>query len=139
LLEATILHQEHPLAGSADPGPLSRRAWALLGIICMVALLLRLHVGIPPGYVIHPDETFDYLEQGFRLAIGNGVQVWTYEDGVRSYLFSALLAAAMKLGALLGPRPASVLDAAAVFMSLMSLSIVVVAFLWGRRAAGCRR
>jgi phosphatidylinositol glycan class B len=108
----------------------------LLAGICLVALLLRLRVGIGSHYLIHPDETFDYLEQGFRLAFGYGTQVWTYEDGVRSYIFPALLAAVMKLGALFGARPAAPLDAVAVFMSLLSLSIVVTAFLWGRRAAG---
>jgi phosphatidylinositol glycan class B len=131
-------HQEQPRPspGAAVSGRLTGNETVLLIALCLVALLLRLRVGIDGNNLIHPDETFDYLEQGFRLAFGYGTQVWTYEDGVRSYVFPGLLAAVMKLGALFGPRPAAPLNAVAVFMSLLSLSIVVTAFLWGRRVAG---
>jgi hypothetical protein len=113
-----------------------RAQQAMLAAICAAALLLRLRVGLNTTYLIHPDEVFDYLEQGFRLAFGYGTESWTYQDGMRSYLFPALLAVAMKLGSLFGPAPASLLNAVAVLMSLMSLSVVVVAFLWGRRTGG---
>jgi hypothetical protein len=134
----------HPDVDQARPAAISRSdndrmpptQWIMLAAICIVALLLRLRVGINTTYLIHPDELFDYLEQGFRLAFGYGTQTWTYQDGIRSYLFPALLAAPMKLGSLLGAAPGSVLNAAAVFMSLMSLSVVAVAFLWGRRTGG---
>jgi phosphatidylinositol glycan class B len=132
------LHQLRPVTVSyrINDDRMPQTQQIMLAAICLVALLLRLRVGINTTYLIHPDEMFDYLEQGFRLAFGYGTQTWTYQDGLRSYLFPALLALPMKLGSLLGPAPGSVLNAAAVFMSLMSLSVVVVAFLWGRRTAG---
>jgi GPI mannosyltransferase 3 len=108
---------------------------SLLGI-CLLALLLRLWVGIHSHYLIHPDEIFDYLEQGFRLAFGYGTQAWTYEDGVRSYLFPAIIAAVMRLGALFGPAPGYPIGAVFIFMSLLSTSVVAVAFMWGWRMAG---
>jgi len=108
----------------------------LLALICGLALLLRLWVGFSVHYLIHPDETYDYLEQGFRLAYGFGAQVWTYQDGVRSYVFPAILAAVIRLGASIGQPPADYLDAVALVMSVLSLSVVAAAFVWGERSAG---
>jgi hypothetical protein len=108
---------------------------ALLGLLLVLAFALRLRVGIDSTYIVHPDETFDYLEQGFRLVFGYGSFTWTYQHGLRSYVFPAILAGLFKLGVLLDLRPGAQLNMIAGFMSLLSLSIVACAFVWGHRVA----
>lgn len=107
-----------------------------LGAVLLLALALRLWVSVDTEYLVHPDETYDFLEQGFRLAFGYGVKTWTYEDGVRSYVFPAVLAAVMRLSAVFAEAPSVYLAAVASLMGLLSLSIVVSAFFWGRHVGG---
>ncbi len=109
---------------------------ALLALLLAVGLALRLRVGLDTTYIIHPDETFDYLEQAFRLVFGYGARPWTYEYGLRNWAFPGLLAGVLQLAAWLDPRPAFQLNAVALFMSLVSLTLVGCAFAWGHRAAG---
>ncbi len=116
--------------------PFTRTEWSLLAALLAVALACRLYVGINTTYITHPDENFDYLEQGFRLAFGYGGITWTYQLGLRNYLFPAFIAGVMRLGALFGSRPDTYLNAVAVAMSLLSLSVVACAFVWGRRVGG---
>jgi len=49
-----------------------------------------------------PDENFDYMEQAYRLVHGFGTPTWTYELGIRSWIFPGLLAGAMWIGSLFG-------------------------------------
>lgn len=120
------------------PGPRgfvrADRAW--LAALLVLALALRLRVGINTTYLVHPDETFDYLEQGFRLAFGYGGLTWTYQVGLRNYLLPGLIAGVMRLATVFGSQPAVYLNAVAAVMCLCSLSVVVSAFVWGHRAAG---
>ena len=116
--------------------PFTRTEWSLLAALLAVALACRLYVGINTTYITHPDENFDYLEQGFRLAFGYGTATWTYQLGLRNYLFPALIAGVMRLGALFGSSPDAYLNAVAVVMSLLSLSVVACAFVWGHRVGG---
>jgi len=116
--------------------PFTRTEWSLLAGLLALALACRLYVGIDTTYITHPDENFDYLEQGFRLAFGRGTVTWTYQLGLRNYLFPGFIAGVMRLGAMFGSRPDAYLNAVAVAMSLLSLSVVVCAFVWGRRVGG---
>jgi hypothetical protein len=108
----------------------------MLAGLLVLALALRLRVGLNTSYLIHPDETSDYLEQGFRLAFGYGDLSWTYRDGLRNYLFPGMIAGVMRFAALFGSRPDVYLNAVAVAMSLLSLAVVACAFVWGRRVGG---
>jgi len=110
--------------------------WALLAALLVLALALRLRVGINTTYLVHPDETFDYLDEGFRLAFGYGGLDWTYRLGLRNYLFPGMIAGVMRFAALFGSRPDVYLNAVAAVMSLLSLPVVACAFVWGRRAGG---
>ena len=109
---------------------------ALLGVILLLGLALRLRVGLDTTYISHPDETYDYLEQGFRLVFGYGTLTWTYEYGLRSYVFPGLIAAIIGTAHALGLSPDGQLNAVAAVMALLSLSVVACAFAWGHRAAG---
>lgn len=128
-----------PLGGFAAAGhpvPADTRSAVALALLCLLALTLRLRVGLNATYVAHPDATYDFLEQGFRLFAGYGVQTWTYQEGVRSWLLPGLLAGVMKATALVDRRPDALVNAVVGVMALLSLVTVVVGFLAGRRLYG---
>lgn len=125
-----------PTRSPVAPPPLSRGEWGLLTGILLVAAAARLWLGVNATYIIHPDETWDYLEQGHRLAFGEGYVTWTYNHGMRSLLFPALIGAAMRAGSWFAAGYDARLHGVVVFMTLLALPAVAVAFLWGRREAG---
>jgi GPI mannosyltransferase 3 len=105
---------------------------ALLGI----GLLARLWVAFHTDYLIHPDESYDYLDQGFRLAFGHGQITWTYQHGLRSYLFPSFIAAVMRLAAIAGTPPAETHFAVTLGMVALSLTLIWAAWHWGRGVDG---
>jgi hypothetical protein len=115
---------------------IGHRATVLL--IVSLALVLRVYIGITRSYEVHPDEVCDYLDRGFRLVYGYGCDPWTYTYGMRSYVFPGIIAGIIWLFS--GPTnsPDVYIGAITVFMSLLSLSIVVCALEWGRRTGGWR-
>lgn len=53
---------------------------------------MRAAVALSGDFFIHPDEIMQYLEQGHRLAFGNGVVYWEFFYGARSWLLPGLIA-----------------------------------------------
>lgn len=72
--------------------------------VLAASFLLFLVVRQSTHYMAFPDENFDYMEQAYRLVHGYGTSTWTYELGMRSWIFPGLLAGAMWIGTLLGGR-----------------------------------
>lgn len=105
-------------------------------VLCTLALALRIVVAVLFPGPVHPDETFQYLEQANRLVLGVGVVPWEFRDGARSWLIPALLALIEVLAVPFGSRPDSFLMAVSVLMALAALPTVICGFLWGRRAGG---
>ena len=60
---------------------MTTRALCLAGVL-LLALAVRLGAMLTQTYVIFADETFQYLEQGHRLAFGDGIVPWEYHDGI---------------------------------------------------------
>jgi GPI mannosyltransferase 3 len=100
---------------------------ALAGVL-LLALAIRAAVVLTQVYVVHPDEVFQYLEQGHRLAFGSGVKPWEYFDGIRSWFLPGIIAGIMKLCAVFSPDPAVYLDTIRLLASLCSLTVVYVGF-----------
>lgn len=76
--------------------------------------------------IYHPDELYQYFEQGYRLVEGYGVVPWEYQAGIRSWVLPSILAA-FKL--LLNPftdDPEYYFYFSFFFFSLISLSAVYV-------------
>jgi hypothetical protein len=101
-----------------DPqAPFPRAAWVLLAAAGALALGFALR-----GHgVFWPDEIFQSLEPGHRLAFGYGFVAWEFQRGARSWIFPAALAAVLRVGALLGGgTPATLLVTVKVFMVLIA-------------------
>ncbi len=104
--------------------------------LCLVGLILRCASFLMYPNIAHPDEVYDYLEQGYQLAAGYGTHVWAYEVGMRSYLLPGILDLIIRLGLLISTSPQFYLGAVSLFLSCTSLVIIIAAYLWGSEAAG---
>jgi len=82
-----------------------------------------------------PDEIFQTLEQGHRIAFGYGIIPWEFRDGVRSWFIPGILGAVMRAGDWLGGTPKSYLLAVDLLLALASLVPVAVAMAWAKRVA----
>jgi hypothetical protein len=59
----------------------------------VLAFVLRLWVAWTGDFLLHPDEVFQYLEQGHRVVFGYGIVPWEYRYGTRSWLLAGSIAA----------------------------------------------
>lgn len=115
---------------------MTRRDYRAVLAVCALALAVRLWVAVRFPNVIHPDETFQYLEQAYRVVTGRGLVPWEYMVGIRSWIIPGLLVPVIAAARLVSPSPDVTLLAVAVTASLASLIIVASAYVLGRRAAG---
>ncbi|HEY8575930.1 MAG TPA: hypothetical protein VIL88_06290 [Devosia sp.] len=121
---------------SAFAEPYGAQEKLVLALLLAVALAIRVAAAVWYPSVHHPDETFQYWEQGHRFAFGQGMVPWEYRTGIRSYFIPGVLAGIMKAVAALGGGVGAWTVTIQVLLSALSLSIVATAFAWGRRAGG---
>ena len=124
-----------PAVTESKPLPAARAAATLLQgkklavtIPLLLGLILRIAVAFGPYGNLHPDEIFQYLEQGHRLAFGSGVVPWEYDYGIRSWLVPGLIAAVMRASSRVSSSPLFAVDLLRVIVCVLSLSVVVVGF-----------
>lgn len=108
----------------------------LFFFLMLLALLLRVGAALTFPNVFWPDEIFQTLEQAHRLAFHNGIVPWEFRDGTRSWVFPGVLAGVMRITAWMGVGSSGYLAGTTVFLSLLSLLPVSVAFLIGYRTGG---
>lgn len=110
---------------------------ALYGLLLALAAVPRLWAAWTDQGVFWPDEIYQTLEQGHRLAFGYGMVPWEFREGARSWLFPGLLGGVMKLAALVGfdSGPGVVL-AAKVFMVGLALWATWAVMRLGERLGG---
>jgi GPI mannosyltransferase 3 len=65
--------------------------WRGIHIIAISGLVLRLVLAFVSDYIYHPDEIFQYLEQGHRIIFGYGYIPWEYRFGTRSYIIPGFI------------------------------------------------
>jgi len=107
-----------------------------LPIVLVLAFALRVIAFWTQTYVLYNDETFQYFEQGHRLAFGTGVVPWEYVDGIRSWLLPGLIAGIMRLTALVGDDPLLYVRLTRALCAALSLVVVFVGFRVGQRQFG---
>lgn len=78
------------------------KTWKLLPWLLAAAFVLRAVVALSFDSIAHPDEIYQYLEQGHRLAFGNGWIPWEYTHGLRSWIIPGAIALILKPFELLG-------------------------------------
>jgi len=108
----------------------------LLSALILLALLVRFGTALAFPNILWADEIFQTQEPAHRLTFGYGVVSWEFRDGARSWVFPGILAGVMRLTAWMGDGSRGYLLGVTIFLCLLSLSTIVVAFLWGYRTSG---
>jgi hypothetical protein len=103
-------------------------ARTFLGLVLLAALAVRLFVVATQTYVVHPDETFQYLEPAHRLVFGSGIITWEYLEGIRSWLLPGIIAGIMWAVSQVDPDPAAYVTVLRGLCVLASLSVPFVGF-----------
>ena len=104
-----------------------------LAVLLAIAFTARVAAFMTQTYVVFRDETFQYFEQGHRLAFGSGVVPWEYRDGIRSMLLPAAIAGIMRLTSLIGDDPLLYVRIVRGLCSALSLVVVVVGYRMAER------
>jgi hypothetical protein len=107
----------------------------LLCLVCLLVTAFRVFTLVRWGNnYLWPDEVYQSLEQAHRLVFGYGIVPWEFRDAVRSWVFPGALALLMAIGAPLGHG--AYLFVPRLALSLLSITPVVVTYLWTRRSTG---
>ena len=104
--------------------------------LMLLALLFRVGVACAFPNLLWPDEVFQTLEQAHRLAFNNGIVPWEFRDGTRSWIFPGILAGVMGITAWMGEGSSGYLTGVTIFLCLLSLIPIWVAFSIGDRTGG---
>jgi GPI mannosyltransferase 3 len=116
-----------------------RQLLAGLALILAVAFVLRLCFALEFPNVLHPDEVFQYIEQAHRLVFKYGIIPWEFRDGhgTRSSLVLEALGGLLKISDVVGlSQPEAYLFLVTATLCALSLSVVLVGFLWAYRTQG---
>jgi hypothetical protein len=116
--------------------PLSRQAAVALAALLLLGLAVRVFAFWTQTYVIFNDETFQYFEQGHRLAFGTGVVPWEFVDGIRSWLLPGLIGGLMRLAGTVSDDPLVYVRLVRFLCATLSLIVILVAFRQGERRDG---
>lgn len=100
----------------------------VLMLLLVVGLAIRSVVVFQSTNLLHPDEIFQYLEQGHRLAFGSGVVPWEYDYGIRSWLLPIVIAAIMKLCSWITLSPLLYIYTLRFLSAALSLTVIVFGF-----------
>jgi len=76
-------------------GRLVRSPAFAMGLVLACALGLRIWAALVPVQDYYPDELYQYLEQGHRLAFGYGFVPWEYDWGIRNWVLPGLIGAVL--------------------------------------------
>ncbi len=115
-------------AGLIRPLPRAER-WILFGLLAF-AFALRFVPALLLPNLLWPDEIFQTLEQGHRLAFGYGIVPWEYVEGLRNWVVPGVIGIVMWLTQWMGPGSTGYLAAVAAVLCAISLLPVYVAFRW---------
>lgn len=108
--------------------------WLLL--LVLIGIIARQSLAVAFPSIHHPDEVFQYWEQGYRLFYGAGIVPWEYRDGIRSWIVPGFIAGVIWLVEAMGGSQEMWRFVVQLILSVASMSIVVTAFFWARRLSG---
>ncbi len=109
-----------------------------LAITLLIAFVIRAVALWTQVYVVFLDETFQYFEQAHRIVFGTGALPWEFLDGIRSWFLPGLIAAIMRLTALLTDEPMAYIRMTRLFCAGASLSVVYVGYRMAEQRDGQR-
>jgi hypothetical protein len=121
----------------SPPRPPAPWAWVL--VLLALGMAARILVALNSSGLAHPDEVFQYLEQGYRVVHGYGVTPWEYVYGIRNWLIGLVLAGLLwGLGWLGLDTPATYGPAVEVVFCILSMSLPLAIHAFCRNTLGPR-
>lgn len=130
-----------PEPDTTGPNKGTAVTWRWFFPVLILAFGLRILVAQWADIPLHPDETFQYLEQAHRLVYDYGVIPWEYVFGIRSWFIPLCLAGILWMGQGLGlDEPWLYIPFVKVVLCLISLTLPVGMYrltqvVWNERAA----
>ncbi len=112
------------------------REWRSLWLILLLGFALRVGLGVLHPSIAHPDEIFQYQEPAHRFLTGLGVPSWEWNHHIRSWFIPGLVLPIMASVRIFTHDPVIYFDVIALLLSLASLPVIWVAFIWGRQEGG---
>ncbi len=115
--------------------------WRFFWPVLLVGFALRLVFAQWADLPLHPDETYQYHEQAYRLVHGYGLIPWEYVFGIRSWLIPLCLAGLLVVADALGlDQPHEYAFFLKTVLCLISLSLPIAMYrltqvLWNEQAA----
>ena len=92
-----------------------------LGAVLLVAVALRVALGVGDHGMVWPDEIYQSLEPAHELVFGEGLLPWEYRDGARTWVLPGLIAALLGGTSLVG------LGEPGTYLVVVQLAFVAVA------------
>jgi hypothetical protein len=116
------------------------KASPVLLLILLLGLALRFLFILFSDHILHPDEVFQTLEQGYRLVYGYGLVPWEFQVGVRSWLAPGIVAGWLWLLKSVGVTlPRVYIPIMQSFFIILSLSLIVSSYTLVKRVSGSTR
>ena len=113
------------------------RIWKYFIPLLVLAFVVRAALALYTDSILHVDEIFQYLEQGHRLAFGNGVVPWEHFYGVRPLMLPWLIAGTLLLCDVLSlGQPFWYIGAVKLLFCAISLLIPAGMYFFARRHFG---
>ena len=112
----------------------SEKHWKHLPLVLALAFVARVATALSGDFILHPDEMLQYLEPAHRLVFGNGIVLWEYFYGARSWLVPGAIAGLLKLFDLSGlGHPAWYVGGVKIAFCAVSLLIPAGMYFFARR------
>lgn len=110
--------------------------WKGVHVVAFTGLALRLWLAFVSDSIYHPDELFQYLEQGHRMVFGYGYIPWEYRYGTRSYIIPGFVSGILFVCRLLQlENPIVYAMVVKAVCSVLSVSLIYFVYLIGRNIA----
>jgi MFS family permease len=134
-----IARTQDSMTSPATTGESADERWLAIAaaIVLVLSAVPRLWAAWFDQGIFWPDEIYQSLEQGHRLAFGYGTKPWEFVRGARSWVFPGLLAGLLRVGALFGlDSGRSLVLFAKTTMALISVAGVYLSMRLARSFAG---
>ncbi|MFL4468335.1 hypothetical protein ACERZ8_00055 [Tateyamaria armeniaca] len=137
----SVMTHFFPPPASMGTGRETAVTWRFFWPVLLVGFALRLVFAQWADLPLHPDETYQYYEQAYRLVHGYGLIPWEYVFGIRSWLIPLCLAGLLVVADVLGlDQPHEYAFFLKTVLCLISLSLPIAMYrltqvLWSEQAA----
>jgi hypothetical protein len=106
-------------------------------VVLPVAALLRIFLAVTDHGIYWPDEIFQTVEPGHRIAFGYGFKSWEYAGGYRSWALPGMLAGYLRIASMLGLHSGlALMTSVKVLLALLGVLTLALTMILAWRIGG---